>query len=246
MSGIVVDKISIPYIFSEEQFLLNFSDMKDFKLTYTKTKKKNGYYIGYMPDFEKSIDALYLFTLIKLLYKKTVFYIIEKNEDKFYIFGGHTFTFDKTSFFYKEITVDEIDELKEIDIINKRLFNTNKSVSFFINVDEDTQKYVTDLLESKQGDAKKLFFFVFEGNNFIVRYRAFFLSAIVVFLTVFTEYSHYSEIQKNISEKEQNVISSYKQKTYNINQQIAKIRKNIRHYKINPNARIYIPEKGKI
>jgi len=244
--GIVVDKILIPHILSEEQFLLNFADMKEFKLTYSRTKKKNNYYIGYMPDFDKDIDAIYLFSLVKMFYGKTLFYFIEKEEDKFYIFGGHTFKFDNTSFFYKELTVDEIDEIKEIDTINKRLFNTDKSITFFVNTDKDTENYILDLLSSKEGNEKKLFFFVFRTNNPFVKYRAFLLSTAVIAATGFFYYHHYNEVKQKVIEEQESIINNYQTKIRTVKKQIAKIKKNISHYYISDKVKIYIPpKKGK-
>jgi len=241
----IVDKILIPNIISNEQFLLNYSDVKELKLNYAKVRKVKNYYLCYTLEPEKTLDAYYFYFLVKLFYGQTLFYFIERNEDKFYVFGGHTFELNETTFFYKEINLDEIDEIKEIDIINRKLFNTDKSIVFFININNDAKRYILDLLDAKEGNNKRIFSFVFIGDNFLIKYRAFILSFITIAIMYYTANYFHNKIAVEVNDEQTKIISAYQHKIEEIQKRIDNYQEEIKKYYIGDNVKIYLPKKNK-
>ena len=235
----MLEHITIPLIVPQDKILIDYENIKEFKLTYPKVKKKKNYYLAYLPDVEKYIDALTFYYLIKLFYKETIFYFIEKKDNKFIVFGGHTFGINETTFFYKEFDVDEIDELKEIDILNKRFLNTGKSIVFFINLDEDDKNYILNLLDTKEGNIKKIFTLLFTGKSVFSKYRVFIVSfAIIGFIFIGTNF-YLQKKQKIITQNQEKIIQKYQQKIEKLKKEIKKLNNKLQIIKINKNVKIY-------
>lgn len=240
----IVNSILIPNIFSEEEIAIDFNDIKELKLMYSKVKKIKKYYLAYMFDPEKNIDALTIYNLIKLYYGKTIFYLIEKQEDKFIVFGGNTFNINESTFFYKEFLLDEIEELEEIDLLNKKFLNTEKSISFFLNMEADTKTYILDILKAKEGNINKILMFIFKGNNAFSKYKVFILSFFVVGIMFICANYYLSQKSKMINNIQTKLINKYQTQIINTKKKIFQLKKTLHNYQLSTEMKIYY-KKGK-
>ena len=236
-----LEKILIPYVLTEENMLLEYGGVKELKYSFSKVKKIKNLYFVYNYEINKNIDALFIWKLVNFFYKNKLFYFLEKEDDKIYIFGGNTFTLNETSFFYKEINLNKIDEIKEIDLLNRKLFGLSeneKSILFFLNFNEDEKEFFINKLNGEEQNPKKIMFWVFTGNGIFKYwplYIGIFLSGIIFMFTL----TLVNKQNEDIIKEEEQIKNSYHKKTLKIKKDIKKIKNDIAKYTISKDVKIY-------
>jgi len=241
----LLEKIMIPYIMTEEGVLLEYGDVKELKYSFSKVKKIKNFYILYSYDADKTIDAVLLWRLVRFFYKNRIFYFLEKSGDKIYMFGGQTFEFSETVFFYKEFEMNNVEQIKTIDLLNKTTFNTtNKSVIFFINFNKEEKEFFLKELDGEEGNIRKILFWIFEGNSLFAKYRPIFLSLTVGGVLFLGTNYLLKQKEEKIQNQQQQIKNYYSQKIAQEKKMIAKIEKTIKKYTLPQKIKIYYNSKN--
>lgn len=238
----LVDRIYIPKIISEEQALIEYENEKKLKSIFKKVKKIKHYYVLYSyEDEEKDIDALEIRDIVKLFYKKTFFYFIEKNEENEYlIFAGNTYVLNEGTFKKTKMPAFKIKKLENLIKLDRSVLNIEESVFFFINLTEEEKEKILSLVpNAKEGNLKKILFFIFPGRNILKKYRVFFLAIFINFI-IYLGISYYlKEKQHQIWQEQEQIVKNYQDKTENLRIRMRKIQKEIKYYYIPKNIQIY-------
>lgn len=236
-----INKINIPKILSKEEVLIQYENEKELKTLFDKVKKNNNYYIVYtFEDENKTIDAFEIRNIIKMLYKKAVFYIVEKDEDGYFeIFAGDTVSLNESTFKKFKIDIVKIDNLKKILFLNENFLGIDKKVVFFINVATEEKEKILNVLKAKEENINKLTAFIFPGKSFVSKYKSI-LAAIIINIAIFTGIKYYlTQKQQEILQRQAEIINMYQNKINKTKKEIAEIQKQIQFYQIPKNISIY-------
>jgi hypothetical protein len=232
-----VDKVYLPNIVPIEKVL----DIDELKSMYDKVVKTEKYYLLYQFVPEKTISLLDIQKIIRRKHKNALFYIIEKKENgNFDIIAGDTLPLNENSFKIFSITLEKINLLKEIDIINEQISEFDKKIVYFIGTKKSEEDvFLKTLNNAEKRKIKEILIWLFPGQTAFQKYKPIIFSLITGIL-IFMGTKHLLEkAEENVKNYEDAVISQYKEKIKKVENDIKIFQAKNQQYEFLKKMKIY-------